>query len=178
MRRGSLNSTGVRKFGATLAESPFGKLWKRLETILRMERLSTSFVRRRRSKRSMANALTDPNALLQEMLVKALPAEDLALLRRAAVLRYITPDLARTVTEKDEEAKRLLQHPLLRKTGVSSQGEVAEMPLSLRQALLAGSQEDVAQVGGRLPRRFPREKRTRTRDSMRSWLHPARRRTL
>ena len=94
----------------------------------------------------MADALTDPNALLQRMLVKTLPKDDLAILRRAAVLRYVTPDLARTVTEKDEEAKRLVQHPLLREVKTVGSQIVREMPLSLRQALLAGWQDEAAQI--------------------------------
>jgi len=77
-------------------------------------------------------------APIESLLVDALPADDRQLLRRGAVLRYITRPLAAVVTDSPQAAERLLAHPVVR-GGV--RGRTAErwtIPESLRKALVAG----------------------------------------
>lgn len=69
---------------------------------------------------------------IESLVVGALPDEELQLLRRGAVLRYITRDLAEVVTESPQAAQRLVEHPLV-------QGdELWTIADPLRKALLAG----------------------------------------
>ena len=88
----------------------------------------------------------DPIASPEAMIVKALPDGDRKLLRQGAVLRYITEDLARVVTGSDEEAKRLLKHPLVRGDSWGRQEPIWEISLPLRQALLEGWDRCAAKV--------------------------------
>lgn len=77
---------------------------------------------------------------LESILVAALPEDDRELLRRAAVVQYVTPDLARMITGSDEDARRLFSQPLL-----SGSEAVRQIPVALRSELLQGweSAEDV-----------------------------------
>src|SRR4051794_22042098 len=83
---------------------------------------------------------------IESYLMEALPKDDVDLLRHGAVLRYITPDLARTVTGNEADAKRLLGHPLLSSDAWSEDPSIREMPVPIRRELLSGWESQAVDV--------------------------------
>jgi tetratricopeptide (TPR) repeat protein len=77
-------------------------------------------------------------ASIESLVVEAMPADDRQLLRRGAVLRYITRPLAAVVTDSAQAAERLVEHPVVQGGVRGRTAELWTIPEPLRKALVAG----------------------------------------
>ncbi|MFE5409417.1 hypothetical protein [Microbacterium sp. NPDC056569] len=98
----------------------------------------------------MMDSLPAGTASLEALIVDSLPAHDRRLLGAAAVLRYITPELARLATGSEEAADRLADHPLVHVRPGPSDSQRWTMSESLRRELVRSEEAEAASAWRRV----------------------------